>query len=137
MVNSLLTNQDECEIACKLPREDLKQRKAAIASTTKKASNITEDEDGLELLFIYSRKMLYELTEFISVERECCPFINFYLQLSNNSNNIVLTIAGKQGTKQFIKYELEIGNANVTVCCIVNSHFMVHLDYLLTSFGVL
>src|SRR4028118_294223 len=100
---------DNCAVACQLPDEAFKERKATIASTiVSKAILAEEIENGYQFSFSYSEQMLIELAEFINVERQCCPFINFHLVLSNNSNNIVLLLTGAEGTSEFIKYELEM-----------------------------
>ena len=107
-MNKEITN-DNCAVACQLPDEAFKERKATIASTiVSKAILAEEIENGYQFSFSYSEKMLLELAEFINIERQCCPFINFHLVLSNNSNNIVLLLTGAEGTSEFIKYELEM-----------------------------
>ena len=107
-MNKEITN-DNCAVACQLPDEAFKERKATIASTiVSKAILAEEIENGYQFSFSYSEQMLLELAEFINVERQCCPFINFQLVLSSNSNNIVLQLTGAEGTSEFIKYELEM-----------------------------
>ena len=107
-MNKEITN-DNCTIACQLPDEAFKQRKATIGSTIVSKAILTEEiERGSQFSFPYSETMLTELAEFINVEKQCCPFINFHLVLDNNSNNIVLLLTGAEGTSEFIKYGLEM-----------------------------
>jgi hypothetical protein len=101
--------KETCLIACHLSDEAFKKRKTTIASTIiSKIIQAEELENGYQFSFAYSEGMLIELAHFINVEKGFCPFINFHLMLNNNSNNVVLKLTGAEGTKEFIKYELEM-----------------------------
>ena len=109
MEKEFVSTGDNCIIACSLTDEAFKRRKEKIASSiVSKIIDTEELEKGYQYSFPYSPEVLIELTEFINVERECCPFINFHLILHSNSNNLVLLLTGDEGTKDFIKYELEL-----------------------------
>jgi hypothetical protein len=109
-METVLSKTDEtCVVACHLTDEAFSKRKATISSKiNSKIIQVEELANGYQFSFAYSERMLIELTEFIYVERQCCPFINFHLMLNNNTDNLVLRLTGAEGTKAFIKYELEM-----------------------------
>jgi hypothetical protein len=49
---------------------------------------------------------LTEVAEWMSMERRCCPFLNFQLSLSGNQDDWQLTLTGPKGVKDIITQEL-------------------------------
>lgn len=46
------------------------------------------------------------VTEFIGLERRCCPFFRFVLEFEPDGGAVWLTITGPPGVKRFIRDEL-------------------------------
>ena len=91
-------------IACKLPSEQFRERKATVLANLKK--NILDKKEldnGYALKFTGTDTMLDELIDFIKTERECCSFLTFSLTVSNNKSETWLELTGPEGTKDFIK----------------------------------
>lgn len=102
-------NNADCAIACNLGSALFRKRKqTVIHELVEKIMLTTEMEEGYCFTFNYSEETLFRLAEFIKLEKECCPFFNFSLFSKGNSNTISLSLEGPEGTKEFIKYELEM-----------------------------
>lgn len=66
--------------------------------------DIREAENGYEFLFP-STTDLTKLTEFVSKEKMCCPFLVFMLRIQPNEKPISLTLTGPEGTQEFLREE--------------------------------
>src|SRR6266581_2888140 len=62
---------------------------------------------GFALTFIYDAELFLLLTEFITLERLCCPFLDFATELKNNGD-LTLKLSGEEGVKSFLKGEFFI-----------------------------
>ena len=45
-------------------------------------------------------------TDFVTLERLCCPFFDFDLRIERQSNSIYLSLTGREGVKPFIIAEV-------------------------------
>lgn len=50
--------------------------------------------------------VLLTSAEFISLERLCCPFFGFELQVEREGGSVWLSLRGRDGVKQFIMAEI-------------------------------
>jgi len=94
------------EVACKLTTPELRERKEKVIAMLRE--NVLEKEElqkGFRYKFLATDEMLDELTAFIKSERVCCNFFDFTLNLSGQI--AWLSITGPDGTKNFIKTELD------------------------------
>ncbi len=95
------------ELACKLTSPELRKRKdEVIASLKSKILEKQEIKEGYRYKFNGSDEIIDELAEFVKTERQCCDFFDFDLSISGDE--AWLSITGPEGTKQFIKDELEL-----------------------------
>ncbi len=102
-------NKATCDIACRHTSPELRKRKSSVISQLTAEIILAEEIDnGYCFSFNYSAEILFKLTGFINLEKECCPFFNFNLSILSNSNTISLSLTGAAGTKEFIKYELKM-----------------------------
>jgi hypothetical protein len=60
---------------------------------------------GFELRFDAARLDLAALGEWIALERRCCPFLHFRLDIEP-TGKIVLALTGGSGVKEFLRAEL-------------------------------
>jgi hypothetical protein len=49
---------------------------------------------------------LLRIVEFVSLERLCCPFFGFALELEPEDGNVWLRLSGRDGVKAFIRAEM-------------------------------
>ncbi len=103
------TLMEEAKLSCKLTTPELQQRKeTVIAELKNQVLEKTETEKGFKYKFNGSDKMLDLLNSFIKTERLCCSFFVFNLTASSDSSFAWLELSGPEGTKDFIKHEIEL-----------------------------
>ena len=102
------TLMEEAKLSCKLTTPELQQRKnTVIAELKSQVLEKTETEKGFKYKFNGSDKMLDLLNSFIKTERLCCSFFVFNLTASSDNSFAWLELSGPEGTKDFIKHEIE------------------------------
>lgn len=67
---------------------------------------VQEQGRGYSLQFANERGTIVQVAEFISLERLCCPFFDFALQVEAGNESVALQISGPEGIKDFIRLEL-------------------------------
>ena len=74
---------------------------------------IRELTDGYEFRLADDPHTITRLAEFISLERLCCPFLNFALDIKPERGPVWLRLSGREGVKAFIREEISglLGNA--------------------------
>jgi len=63
----------------------------------------TELPDGYALRFPAEADLLLTLAEFITLERLCCPFLNFRLEWEAEGGPIWLRLTGRDGVKDVLR----------------------------------
>lgn len=102
------TLTEEAKLSCKLTTPELQQRKkTVIAELKNQVLEKTETDKGFKYKFNGSDKMLDLLNSFIKTERLCCSFFVFNLTASSDNSFAWLELSGPEGTKDFIKHEIE------------------------------
>ena len=102
------TLMEEAKLSCRLTTLELQQRKqTVIAELKNQVLEKTETEKGFKYKFNGSDKMLDLVNSFIKTERLCCSFFVFNLTASSDNSFAWLELAGPEGVKDFIKYEIE------------------------------
>ena len=102
------TLMEEAKLSCKLTTPELQQRKkTVIAELKSQVLEKTETDKGFKYKFNGSDKMLDLLNSFIKTERLCCSFFVFTLIASSDNSFAWLELSGPEGTKDFIKHEIE------------------------------
>lgn len=107
-------NTDQCcctaaPIACNLDaisptdraRYDTLRAMLAVAAVGKR-----ELADGIALHISTERMPLAQLAEWISLERKCCPFLDFTIDVASNSGPVWLSLTGRAGVKEFLSQAL-------------------------------
>ena len=67
---------------------------------------VRELPDGLE--FRFAAEEYDAVAEFVRLERLCCPFLVFSLEVSPNHGPLTLRLTGSEGVKDFIRAELRL-----------------------------
>jgi hypothetical protein len=89
-------------LQCRLTTPELRVRKAsAIRALDAVAQSRSWHSDQLTLAFAPELATLADAMEFIRLERECCPFVSFTLNVS--PTRTTLTISGPPGTEPFLR----------------------------------
>jgi hypothetical protein len=93
-------------IVCTLPPADLARRRAALAALRSSAVEVRRIDDGLVIAFPAGPGLLARLAEVIDLERQCCRFLHFRLDVEPDGGSIALAITGPAGTSEFLVHEL-------------------------------
>ena len=67
---------------------------------------IAELPDGFAFRFANDEGVLLQLTEFTVLERLCCPFLHFVIEVEAEAGAVWFRLTGRPGVKPFIKAEL-------------------------------
>ena len=93
-------------LSCKLTTPELQKRKATVISELKAlVINRKELPNGYRYEFAATDDILDKLASFIKTERMCCDFFTFDLIVEQTST--LLAITGPDGTKEFLKKEVD------------------------------
>jgi len=61
--------------------------------------------DGYEVRLDAS-DVIVKAAEFVALERLCCPFLNFSIEVEAESGPVCLRLTGREGVKEFIREEI-------------------------------
>ena len=94
-------------IACDMTAIPQDQRQLHIDTSKELFSQIQEFrelDDGYE--FRFTSDAIVKLAQFIALEKLCCPFLNFVLEVEGESGPVWLRLTGRDGVKAFIREEI-------------------------------
>jgi hypothetical protein len=107
-------NQEATEVSsfsCNLSALDQEQRKRhniLARDLLPKHLEIKELPDGCGFRFPNNRLLFIALSEWITLEQLCCPFLTLTLELQRDQGPIWLRATGEDGVKNFLRAELGI-----------------------------
>src|SRR5712692_11787104 len=102
-------------LACKLEALDANQRERHATLFKKISGSVVETKelpDGYGFRFQSKEPMFLSISEWITLESLCCPFLTFNLNLES-SGEIWLELTGPKGVKQLLTAELGPNNTIV------------------------
>jgi len=70
--------------------------------------DIRELDNGYAFQFSGEAKTISMVAEWISLERLCCPFFTFQLEVASEGKPIWLRMTGREGVKEFMRTEFGI-----------------------------
>lgn len=97
-------------VACRANALDKaqRQRQQALLDTVRRTVLGKHDlPDGLALRFPTDPTLFLQLAEWISLERRCCPFMEFALEWKND-DSVSVRLTGQPGVKDVIAAEMGI-----------------------------
>lgn len=100
---------DESPLICDLSAVDSVQRAHHQVNTTQLFASVAEIEelpDGYAFRLPAESATILQVAEFITLERLCCPFFNFALELEKKGGPLWLKMTGREGVKQFLLAEI-------------------------------
>lgn len=104
------SESNERPLVCRLDaftKQQAKRHAALWARIQRRAEGIEELDSGYALRFPLDNELLIQLAEFIILERLCCPFLDFGLELFPERESIQLRLSGGGGVKAFLQQELQ------------------------------
>lgn len=90
-------------IVCTLSDEDFRRReREVIEKLMPRVTSVESIAEGSIYSFPSDAETLAEVLEFVRLERQCCPFLDFHLSLER-TGPIKLSLTGPKGAKEFIE----------------------------------
>ena len=102
-------DRPQSPIACDVTAIPPEQRQAHLATSHELFSQMEEFRelsDGYEFRFASGSSVLAKLAEFISLEKLCCPFLGFVIEVEAEGGPVWLRLTGREGVKAFIREEI-------------------------------
>jgi hypothetical protein len=103
--------EQESPLVCNMQALDAEGRKRHKAVSEQMRAAVKETQalpDGYAFRFKAEQATVLLVSEFISRERLCCPFLRFELVAEQEDGPLWLRLRGRDGVKEFIRAELEI-----------------------------
>jgi hypothetical protein len=99
-------------IACTLTAPELQQRRSGLLRKFQEAvKEVRELETGYAYELPSDETWIAEVTQLITLERQCCPFMTFNLRLEPGNGPMWLELTGPDGTKAFLNNLLSEGSS--------------------------
>ena len=95
--------------ACEMSAIKAEQRQPHLANAKElfaHVAEIRELDNGFSFRLNDSPDLLRKLGEFIALERLCCPFFGFAIEVEPEGSAVWLKLSGRQGVKPFIQAEI-------------------------------
>lgn len=97
---------DASPIACDVSGLDAAQRKRqreVLATLRSLFQEVREMPDGYAFRLPAERSHILCVAEFITLERLCCPFLNFTMEVEREGGPLWLRLGGRDGVKEFLR----------------------------------
>ena len=101
-------SQPQSPIACDMTVLSAVQRVAHLATSRELFASLKEIRDlsnGYEVR-LDAPNVIVKAAEFVALERLCCPFLNFSIEVEAESGPVWLRLTGREGVKEFIREEI-------------------------------
>lgn len=99
-------------LACNMAAFNTEQRErhqAVSQQIFESVKEIQELSNGYAFRLPMESSLCMAAAEFITLERLCCPFLNFVLEVEPNDGPLWLKLTGPEGVKQVLQAELGFG----------------------------
>jgi len=109
--------ETQTPIACDMTVIPPDQRQSHLTTSKNlfaKIQQIRDLENGYEFRLADEPGLMLELAEFIWLEKLCCPFLNFVIEVEQEGGPVWLRLTGREGVKAFIREEIN-GLLGVTI----------------------
>ncbi len=104
-----ITNNDT-PFACDMSALNAEQRKRVLdllEELKAKRQDIKELPNGYAFRYQMESDIFRDAAEFITLERLCCPFFEFGLNVEKENGGMWLQLTGREGVKDFIRIEFD------------------------------
>jgi hypothetical protein len=89
-----------------LSDEQRKRISVLIEQIRKSGQELRELPDGYALRLPAESETVRDVAEYITLERLCCPFFRFDMEVEQEGGPLWLRLTGREGVKEFTKQEL-------------------------------
>jgi hypothetical protein len=109
--NMKTDSKEEPIFACRLDALDAAQRerhKMLWTQVRDHFKEVKEMADGYGFRFASDSSTILAVAEWATLERLCCPFFNFALEIEGENDSAWLRITGQKGVKEFLRLEMNL-----------------------------
>ena len=99
----------EIPVACDLKAltaAERERRRTLVGALAQAIVACAELDHGFELRVDSAKLNLPALAEWIALERRCCPFLNFTIELAAGDGPVTVALSGGDGVKDFLRAEM-------------------------------
>ena len=109
-------NREQSPFVCDMSALRPEQRQSHLVNSRELFSQIRDFRElpnGYAFGFASEPDLLVRIADFISLERLCCPFLHFAIEVEAEGGPVWLHLNGREGVKAFIREEISglLGNA--------------------------
>lgn len=91
-------------IACKLTDRALRERLDALRTGLfARTQSVQQGDNSITFMFAGTDELVKNLTQFVVLERQCCPFLHFTLDIPPEPGDVKLVLSGNDTTRTFIQ----------------------------------
>src|ERR1700752_187879 len=104
-----VTGSNQSPLACDMTAIPAEQRQSHLHARRELFLQIKETRElpnGYEFRFADELNLTRRLAEFISLEKLCCPFLHFAIEIEAENGPVWLRLTGREGVKEFIREEV-------------------------------
>jgi hypothetical protein len=97
-----------CDLTALRP-EERKRHQRVLQELGSTVEEVREIPDGYAFRHPPEGESVRRIAEFITLERLCCPFLDFTLEVAANRGPVWLHLTGPEGVKELLRAELGFG----------------------------
>jgi len=104
-----MSDKNQSPLACDMAAIPAEQRPMHLAKSRELFLQIQETRElsnGYEFRFADEPDVLKPLAEFVLLEKLCCPFLRFEIEVEAERGPVWLRLTGREGVKAFIREEI-------------------------------
>ena len=104
-----MSDKNQSPLACDMTAIPAEQRPRHLEKSREFFSQIEETRElpnGYEFRFADEPNVLTQLADFVSLEKLCCPFLRFEIEVEAENGPVWLRLTGREGVKEFIREEI-------------------------------
>ena len=99
-----------CDLKALTP-EQRKEHQKLSKELASAVSGLRELPDGYTLQIDSTKLPLVGIAQWITLERRCCPFLRFRIDVETANDTMSLSLQGAPGVKKFIEMEFRLGKS--------------------------
>ena len=94
-------------LSCELTSKELQERKLFLKQNVfGNYREVKELDHYLVFNFLDEGGILDNILDMVKLEKQCCPFLNFYIEVLSDRKQVVLKLGGSSKAKDFLKAEI-------------------------------
>lgn len=104
-----MSEKNQSPLACDMTAIPAEQRPVHLAKSRELFARIEDTRElsnGYEFRFGDEPDVLKKLADFVTLEKLCCPFLNFLIEIEAENGPVWLRLTGREGVKEFVREEI-------------------------------